>query len=196
MAAPLAAQRRKPRLPRGGLIMKLPLQYLNEFGIHGAVVSQGFVLQPSLDFNRQPDPESRFASRHSQVPFDHGVALVRPCGSTEMSCGQAHGEAWVVMARGEPIIRIRLPEALKERLQTDAEGNRRSMNAEIVARLEWIYSAEQSAVAPADWLNRLQRSSHIHAEKRFVGMEARLEMIIEELVQRVSELENKINIKK
>ena len=44
------------------------------------------------------------------------------------------------MSREDPPLRIRLPKDLKERVQALAEGNRRSMNAEIVARLEWSIS--------------------------------------------------------
>ncbi|MCA3488126.1 MAG: Arc family DNA-binding protein [Rhodobacter sp.] len=35
---------------------------------------------------------------------------------------------------------VRLPDGMRERIKTAAEANRRSMNAEIVARLEWSFS--------------------------------------------------------
>jgi hypothetical protein len=35
---------------------------------------------------------------------------------------------------------LRLPDGMRERIKTEAEANRRSMNAEIVARLEWTFS--------------------------------------------------------
>jgi hypothetical protein len=41
------------------------------------------------------------------------------------------------MTRDDPPLRIRLPEALKAEIQELAAQNHRSMNAEIVARLEW-----------------------------------------------------------
>lgn len=41
------------------------------------------------------------------------------------------------MSREDPPLRIRLPEALKTKVQALAAENHRSMNAEIVSRLEW-----------------------------------------------------------
>ncbi len=41
------------------------------------------------------------------------------------------------MTREDPPLRIRLPEALKAKVQALAAENHRSMNAEIVSRLEW-----------------------------------------------------------
>ena len=35
---------------------------------------------------------------------------------------------------------LRLPDGMRKRIKTEAEANRRSMNAEIVARLEWTFS--------------------------------------------------------
>ena len=47
------------------------------------------------------------------------------------------------MSREDPPLRIRLPEALKAEVQARAAENRRSMNAEIVLRLEWSLEAEE-----------------------------------------------------
>ncbi len=41
------------------------------------------------------------------------------------------------MTREDPPLRIRLPEALKAKVKALAAENHRSMNAEIVSRLEW-----------------------------------------------------------
>lgn len=46
------------------------------------------------------------------------------------------------MTREDPMMRIRLPEDLKAKVKACAEGNRRSMNAEILARLEWSLQEE------------------------------------------------------
>jgi hypothetical protein len=35
---------------------------------------------------------------------------------------------------------LRLPDGMRKRIKAEAEANRRSMNAEIVARLEWTFS--------------------------------------------------------
>jgi len=47
------------------------------------------------------------------------------------------------MSREDPPLRIRLPEELKATIQARAGENRRSMNAEIVRRLEWSLEAEE-----------------------------------------------------
>lgn len=47
------------------------------------------------------------------------------------------------MSREDPPLRIRLPEALKTKVQSRAAENSRSMNAEIVRRLEWSLKAEE-----------------------------------------------------
>lgn len=49
------------------------------------------------------------------------------------------------MSREDPPLRIRLPEALKSTIQVLAAESRRSMNAEIVRRLEWSLEADQAA---------------------------------------------------
>ncbi|MDI3450539.1 Arc family DNA-binding protein [Enterobacter sp. V89_11] len=46
------------------------------------------------------------------------------------------------MSREDPQLRIRLPIELKEKIEVSAKENNRSMNAEIVQRLERTYLAE------------------------------------------------------
>ncbi|BBL75430.1 hypothetical protein MishRS11D_25280 [Methylomagnum ishizawai] len=46
-------------------------------------------------------------------------------------------------------MRIRLPNDLKERIEAAAHQGRRSMNAEIIARLEASLNAEESRLPPA-----------------------------------------------
>lgn len=48
------------------------------------------------------------------------------------------------MSRDDPQLRIRLPIELKEKIEVSAKENNRSMNAEIVQRLERTYLAELS----------------------------------------------------
>lgn len=43
------------------------------------------------------------------------------------------------MARNDPMIHVRVPPELKEKLQKSAEMNRRSVNSEIILRLEESY---------------------------------------------------------
>ncbi|CDZ29191.1 Hypothetical protein NGAL_HAMBI490_40530 [Neorhizobium galegae bv. officinalis] len=71
------------------------------------------------------------------------------------------------------------------------------MNAEIAARLEWSFdkgydaSAEVEAVK-ANALKKIQASPIIQLEKQMIAVEARVERQIEELQQRVDELEAKV----
>jgi hypothetical protein len=54
------------------------------------------------------------------------------------------------MARDEPQINLRIPAALKERLDKASEGNKRSLTAEVVSRLEESFASSRPAdTAPA-----------------------------------------------
>lgn len=50
------------------------------------------------------------------------------------------------MAREDPQMKIRFPVDLKDRIEESAKNNARTMNAEIVSRLEASFSASQSQV--------------------------------------------------
>lgn len=54
------------------------------------------------------------------------------------------------MAREDLHFRLRIPEALKERIEAAAASNNRSMTAEIISRLEVSFDRE------ADWENALK----------------------------------------
>lgn len=47
------------------------------------------------------------------------------------------------MARDDPYFRLRIPEDLKARVQKAAEANKRSMTAEIIARLDESFSSDR-----------------------------------------------------
>lgn len=49
------------------------------------------------------------------------------------------------MSREDPQMKLRLPEALRERISASSASNKRSMNAEIVARLEGSFKMEDEA---------------------------------------------------
>ncbi len=51
------------------------------------------------------------------------------------------------MAREDPLFRLRMPEDLKATLQQAAKRNHRSLNAEIVARLESTVGVDVSGVS-------------------------------------------------
>ena len=69
------------------------------------------------------------------------------------------------MARNDPEVRLRLPEDLKNHVAEAARTAGRSMNAEIVARLDWSYRSEADpdtlkkvTSRLGDLLERLDRS--------------------------------------
>lgn len=53
------------------------------------------------------------------------------------------------MARDDPHFRLRLPEDLRDKITRAAETGRRSINAEVVARLEASFSGPGVTSAPA-----------------------------------------------
>ena len=70
------------------------------------------------------------------------------------------------MARTDPQINIRLPLELKERIRIIGDQNGRSMNAEIVHRLEQSFEAEAKSAETPDKLEQLL-SKHMRSfEKR------------------------------
>lgn len=64
------------------------------------------------------------------------------------------------MARDEPQINLRVPAALKERLEGASAQSKRSLTAEIVARLEESFGIERGGAALID-----DRTLDLFAEK-------------------------------
>lgn len=60
----------------------------------------------------------------------------------DSSCGQVHRGPYCAMTREDPPLRIRLPAELKKQIQELASKSHRSMNAEIVSRLEFSIAAD------------------------------------------------------
>jgi hypothetical protein len=54
------------------------------------------------------------------------------------------------MARDEPQVNLRIPAALKDRLDKASDRNKRSLTAEIVARLEESFSKDPAPVTHVD----------------------------------------------
>ncbi|CAG4919204.1 Arc family DNA-binding protein [Paraburkholderia saeva] len=52
------------------------------------------------------------------------------------------------MARDEPQVNLRIPADLKDRIDKAAEKNKRSMTAEVVARLEESFGGQKAEKAP------------------------------------------------
>lgn len=60
---------------------------------------------------------------------------------------------WCVMARDDLHFRLRIPEALKAKIEASALENHRSMTAEIVDRLETSYEPQYEKDDQIEWLN-------------------------------------------
>ncbi len=50
------------------------------------------------------------------------------------------------MKRADPLFKLRLPEPLREKLEKEAEANRRSLTTEILGRLESSFSDNQTKI--------------------------------------------------
>lgn len=68
------------------------------------------------------------------------------------------------MARTDPQTNIRLPVGLKERLGAAAQANTRTMNAEIVSRLERSFVAARSEAVPEDAIKAILETRDMVSE--------------------------------
>lgn len=81
---------------------------------------------------------------------------------------------WCVMAREDLHFRLRLPEDLKARIETAAEQSRRSMTAEIVARLEQSFEHPRApGLADMDELRQMQEELRVLLHNATVRSEMR-----------------------
>jgi hypothetical protein len=84
------------------------------------------------------------------------------------------------MTREDPPLRIRLPEGLKTQIQALAVVNRRSMNAEIVSRLEKSLLDEPTTDGPIDLVQVVKDTLEDH-EERLAKLDKRLSEVEERL---------------
>lgn len=75
------------------------------------------------------------------------------------------------MARTDPQFNLRLHQSLKDKIDNAAQSNNRSINSEIVARLEKSFT-EQEAVSLADLQKEMRRLSTESREMRMLYIEA------------------------
>jgi hypothetical protein len=68
------------------------------------------------------------------------------------------------MARTDPQTNIRLPLGLKERLSAAARANTRTMNAEVVSRLERSFADAQAGVVPEDAIKAILETREMVGE--------------------------------
>ena len=78
------------------------------------------------------------------------------------------------MSREDPPLRIRLPETLKAKIQELAAESHRSMNAEIVARLERSLEqeAQEAGHRPFAWVRKARQDNMSKLEARIEALEA------------------------
>lgn len=80
---------------------------------------------------------------------------------------------------------LRIPDAMKERLEADAEDKGRSLTAEILARLESTFPQDEG------WLSKTAKSPLVRMEKLLLATEIKLEARIEALEAEVAKLKRR-----
>lgn len=80
---------------------------------------------------------------------------------------------------------LRIPNAMRERLETAAAENGRSLTAEVLARVESTFPKSEA------WLSRMQQSPAIRQAKELLAVEARLEGRLDAVEDRLAALEAK-----
>ncbi|PTD24421.1 Arc family DNA-binding protein [Sphingomonas fennica] len=90
------------------------------------------------------------------------------------------------MARDEPLLRIRVPDELKARLERAKDDNRRSLNAEIRMRLEWSFDAGFDGGAITPVIDQASELEALRAQVR--ALESKLNAIPADQLQDFTEL--------
>jgi hypothetical protein len=78
---------------------------------------------------------------------------------------------------------LRIPEEMRSALEKSAEAHGRSLTAEVIARLETTFGGNEP------WLSKIQSSPQIQIEKKLLATEVKLELLIDDLTERVAALE-------
>jgi hypothetical protein len=82
---------------------------------------------------------------------------------------------------------LRIPDAMRDKLVEASEENGRSLTAEVLARLERTFSENES------WLSKARKSPIIRMEMQMIAVEARVENRMDDLEERLAELERRVN---
>jgi hypothetical protein len=88
------------------------------------------------------------------------------------------------MTDAPPDMKVRMSSDLRQKIKDASDANNRTMNAEIVARLEASFAE--------GWLERAQQSPLIRMEKRLIGVQAQVDGRMDEFEQRIAALEAKV----
>lgn len=137
-------------------------QNLHDLSVKAAIIAFGIFANSVMNWCWKPD--AHHSGLHSNLrfasPLPHGVAdgyasevlAVNP--TVSHMCG---------MTREDPLVRVRLPEPLKTQIQAAAADARRSMNAEIVSRLEASFGTEKGEINPVATTDLAQRVAQLES---------------------------------
>lgn len=89
------------------------------------------------------------------------------------------------MRDAPPDMKLRLSTDLRRKIEEAAKRNNRTLNAEIVMRLEQAFATDGT------WLDAVNASPSVRAERSLLALEARLADRIEDLEARMQALEAK-----
>lgn len=137
--------------PTSGRFRENLLQRYDDLRIQAAAASLCRISDPSLDVGRNAQAKVQVVSGHI-VPLVDDTPNVMSCVIVcqvvvRHTCG---------MARDDLHFRLRIPEGLKELVEKSADANRRSMTAEIVARLERSFDLDDGLTALTDRVEELE----------------------------------------
>jgi hypothetical protein len=96
------------------------------------------------------------------------------------------------MKQTDPQLKFRVTTELKERLQIAADAARRPLNSEIIDRLERSFSEDKSG--GMSWIKRAKANAPTNTAPEGITdpVEERLDARIDELEQRLRDLENRL----
>lgn len=89
------------------------------------------------------------------------------------------------MARDDPHFRLRLPETLRDRIATSARDANRSINAEIVARLQSSFDLETAATEQLAGMEARFKALVAADNERQASLVKKMEFLSEQLEQLV-----------
>jgi hypothetical protein len=97
------------------------------------------------------------------------------------------------MTKGAPDMKVRISADLREKIEKAARENNRTMNAEIVARLERSFREDTREAPAAPLLSPNQDTRIAQLEQIVIGI--MLDERLDKMANRVAELEKRLNIR-
>jgi hypothetical protein len=95
------------------------------------------------------------------------------------------------MKKNPPDMKVRLSLALRRQVEEAARANNRTLNSEIVSRLERTFREDtDDATAGMKWVAAAKKASAAHFEKRLAALEAAMLAVMAD--NRAKELEERV----